>query len=356
VLHRTHILILSQQIARYLINHERNSIHDIILHFTRTVHKLLPELIRDALIVLLHHNCVDVCIPPVDEDDENVSPATVEIEYRLNVEAVVSRLRFSHMITCASKNLGPLESDIMEELVLFGRMTVGQLLDRMEKKIAKSTVHGAENITEEDVKSAFESLIKRRYVVSTPTIETQLGRLLAHATSSAAAAAAAAEAKSAASRKRKLMDGTDVSVGSAASAPVSTLSQPITKRAATDRNSRANSSAPSELLPLELRLMQQRGETMGTMPGETSGAESHQPPPAPAAGASSGRGGGRGGRGRGRGGRGRGAAQPATGAAETTASAAVEEATAFGSEERPKVTNSFVVSDSFTFCCTCVLY
>lgn len=307
------------------------------MHFTRTTKKISADMVRDSLIVLLHHNCVEVCIPALDDDEDSVSPANVDVEYTLNVNAVVSRLRFPHMISCVSKNLGALESDIFEEMIVGGRLTIGQLLERMEHKLSRSSLH--ENISQENLKTAFESLIKRRYLVSSPTIETLLARLVANATSNAAAA----EAKNAAARKRKTMDNADATTVSVTSTSTSS-SQPISKRAAVDRSSRATLSSSNQTLPLEMRLMmQQRAEAMGLTPaanGEATTSETQQTTPH-ASSATGGRGAGRGGRGRGRGGRGRGAGATSSdngGGGSTEAS---------GSDERFKSTESLVVCNSY---------
>ena len=229
-----------------------------MLHFSRSNQKLSTEYIRDALIVLLHHNCVSVYVPTPDDfdgDDINVlvSQSSADIEYKLNVDGVIARLRFPHLITCAMKNFGPVEACIMQELAQGGRLSVGQILDKMDINISNGKLDPCVSL--DDVRTAFEGLIQKRYVVPAPTVDVLLSRMRANAISSSAAI----EANGGAARKRKRVDAKSLLTESSTGADGSKASSGAAS---------APLSHSSSLLPLELRLMQQRGApstTAGTV-------------------------------------------------------------------------------------------
>lgn len=120
-----------QEVARYIIRHENNTINEIIRYFHRQTQSksglvIKPTQVRDALLILLQHNCLRL------EPDTSVEVTDGEASvfwYRIDLDMVINRLRFPKFIAVVDNLYGNLAVQLAEELIFHGRLRFDQVVD-----------------------------------------------------------------------------------------------------------------------------------------------------------------------------------------------------------------------------------
>lgn len=297
------------QVAGYLLSHERNSLLEIAQFFARAAapkDKLKLSAVKEVLLVLLQHQCL-VMTRPIPASSAVTPPSTTAtghrssieeeaaelssgLQYGLNLDAILYRLRFPHLLEVCERFHGDLAVKIMEEIIQHGRLPMAMVLESVMKRLEEDG--SDEYTTQEDVTSVFEKLIQRRFIVPAQTLDVAVIRPdapLEKGTDILDGIEKAPSSGSSSAKKRKVPEK-----------PTSEVTEITTKRSRTS-NAVADPAVPNaadELLPLEIRLMMQKQQQLsaaGDSLTNSSGASSSN------GSTSVSKRGGRGGRGRGRG-------------------------------------------------------
>lgn len=282
-------------VARYLLTHERNTLQEIAQYFARNppspssgVEKLKLSSIKEVLLVLLQHQCLLMTRPYTASgalSGDDPSELYSGLEYGINLDAILYRLRFSHLLEICGKYYGDIAVNIMEELIHHGRLPMRCVLDNIMKKLELTGAD--EYTTQDDIISIFEKLIQRRFIIPVQSLDVAVIRPLPPIPGS------------------DLLDGLEKAPSSVKKRK-STDSTPLKNENSKKSRSTTPSSTPvsipntaDELLPLEIRLMMQKQQNPGADASSTSSSSLTASNGAVAVSKRGGRGGGRG-RGRGK--------------------------------------------------------
>jgi DNA-directed RNA polymerase III subunit RPC3 len=292
------------QVAAYLLSHERNSLIEIAQFFARAPpkDKLKLSAIKEVLLVLLQHQCLvmsrpsTTTTPPssivtMTSNEEEAAELYSGLQYGLNLDAILYRLRFPHLVEICGKCYGDLAANIMEEMIQHGRLPMAMVLESVMKRLEEDG--SDEYTTQEDVMSVFEKLIQRRFIVPAQTLDVAVIRPLPPLEKGSDILDGIEKAPSGGSsgtKKRKTVEKS-----------ASGVTEITTKRSRTSTPAVVSAavlpSTADEMLPLEIRLMMQKQQQLSAA-GDPSASSSK----ASSNGSTSvSKRGGRGGRGRGRG-------------------------------------------------------
>jgi DNA-directed RNA polymerase III subunit RPC3 len=285
------------QVAAYLLSHERNSLLEIAQSFARTApkEKLKLSAIKEVLLVLLQHQCLVMTRPSstAGNNEEEVAELYSGLQYGLNLDAILYRLRFPHLLEICGKFYGDIAVNIMEELIQHGRLPMAMVLESVMKRLEEEGAD--EYTTQDDVMSVFEKLIQRRFIVPAQTLDVSVIRPLPPLEKGSDILEGIEKAPSSSSssaKKRKTPEK-----------PIEGFTQITTKKSRVTKTTAVSAavlpSTVDEMLPLEIRLMMQKQQQLSAA-AEASTSSSSAPSSLNRSTSASKRG-GRGGRGRGRG-------------------------------------------------------
>jgi hypothetical protein len=89
--------------------------------------------IRDALLVMSQHNCLDIALPALDDEGAGVGSG---ILYGINTEAVLNRLRIPKSLGAVKTLFGETGLMIAEEFALHGRLNMPQVMRDVVARMA----------------------------------------------------------------------------------------------------------------------------------------------------------------------------------------------------------------------------
>mmetsp|Transcript_12069 Transcript_12069/g.18234 ORF Transcript_12069/g.18234 Transcript_12069/m.18234 type:complete len:622 (+) Transcript_12069:48-1913(+) len=255
-------------VAQYLIHHERNTLADITQHFAQNGNKLGLNEIRNALLVLLQHNCLELSRPASTLKDETMRDEddfSKGLEYRINVGMVTNRIRFPQLLSVISRNYGDVGVMIMTEIIHHGRIAAEDIISAVVEKseVLAIGLQDSGTLSRDEVQGVLEELIERRLVVTAPALEVLVSRTeVQESTNSLMGSALSADATATASssnpRKRKQPSNS----GSSA-----TDEPPVSVR----RRTAASTERKQEELPLELRIMLEKEKQDGVVEESSNG-------------------------------------------------------------------------------------
>ncbi|MED6224999.1 hypothetical protein PIB30_089501 [Stylosanthes scabra] len=132
--------------------------------------ELTPEQVKNSLLVLVQHNCVQAYIPADQFRGEDGS--TVTVEYLALFDNVIHRLRFPKFLEIAKRQLDDECEKVLDGLLRDGRLTLKQMVER--------AVQGKENpgAIEAVVRGSFHKLLKARYIERCPAPEPVVSTLI----------------------------------------------------------------------------------------------------------------------------------------------------------------------------------
>jgi DNA-directed RNA polymerase III subunit RPC3 len=260
-------------VAAYLLTHERNTLTEIAQYFAKATaeEKMKLSVIKETLLVLLQHQCLLMTRPyAAPSHDESVELYS-GLEYGLNVDAVLYRLRFPHLVEVCGKYFGDIAVNIMEELVQHGRVPIRMAVEGVMGRLEAS---GADDFTsQDDVMSVFQKLIQQRFIVPVQALDIAVVRAEPPVVGTdILGGIEKAPAAGTGGRKRRAGDSVSASASStvnteaAAKKPRNTIRAPAAAA--------ATPSASDELLPLEIRLMLQKQQQATGEPSSTSSSSS----------------------------------------------------------------------------------
>lgn len=181
---KTALLILSDyfgdtihDVGKIILQHEKSTLAQIIKLFNnnsntnnnkslktplKTVYNT-TTMVKQALIVLNHHNCLTIELPYiseyVNENSVDAQQPLYSYLYSLDVDNVLNRVRFIKLLSYAEESFGYIASIILEEVMLNGRM--------QDENIFKScSISSGNDIS--TIKNVFEKLVENRFLVSVP--------------------------------------------------------------------------------------------------------------------------------------------------------------------------------------------
>lgn len=199
--------------------------------------------------------------------------------YRLNVDAVLNRLRFTKLLNYVGERHGRVGELLVEQIVLHGRLRFGTVVEQARERERELIAEAAalagggegedaeaesespivpEAFTDEDAQKVFESLVQQRFIVLVPPLDIRKRESNVSETVSASRAAV-----------RKIASLFDKSPAVANGPTSGTSRQSAAKRArAQAQTNRADAEAAGdEYLPVELRMMMSAGEREGEATG-----------------------------------------------------------------------------------------
>ncbi|XP_057423066.1 uncharacterized protein LOC130716999 isoform X2 [Lotus japonicus] len=129
---------------------------ELLIRYTELNHKD----VKNSLLVLIQHNCVQPFVY-LGGDDDNGSK--VGIQYLALFDNIIHRLRFPKFVDIVSRELDKKCVYLLEGLLRDGRLTLKQMIDRASQ--------GKENSVATDVRESLRKLLNARYVERCPARE-----------------------------------------------------------------------------------------------------------------------------------------------------------------------------------------
>lgn len=211
--------------------------------------------VRQALMILHQHNCLQIDVPRVSEYDTSGSqPKSLQTGflYSLNVNNIVHRLQFARLLSIVRNKYGELSVLVMEAVILHGKVRLDQIQDIVAQVQELDSKKEGPAFSTHEIKAAFESLVSNRFLVTVPYLNASKMQ------SSAAEAFAEDSKKSSNKRTFDLMAGIVPNTGAATA---NKRGPGAAKPAAAASNRRAaGAKAPvkeeaDDGIPVELRMM-----------------------------------------------------------------------------------------------------
>ncbi|KAK3165073.1 hypothetical protein QOZ80_1AG0028600 [Eleusine coracana subsp. coracana] len=122
--------------------------------------ELSPGQVKNALLVLIQHNCVQAFSTPRGAADKTVTL------YLAIFDNVLHRLRFTKFLSVIREDI-PESEALIEGLLLNGRLTFDQLMERTISKISE----GSTIPKREEIRMNFNKLVYAHYVERCPKPE-----------------------------------------------------------------------------------------------------------------------------------------------------------------------------------------
>ncbi|GAA0158420.1 DNA-directed RNA polymerase [Lithospermum erythrorhizon] len=119
--------------------------------------------VKNCLLVLIHHNCVQAFA--VQEDGAMGKLPKVTTKYMALFDNIIHHMRFPKFIEIVSNELGKECEEIFEGLLQHGRLSLNQILDRIKQTANQG------NSAEDSVQDNFHKLVQARFVERCPAPE-----------------------------------------------------------------------------------------------------------------------------------------------------------------------------------------
>ncbi|PUZ55358.1 hypothetical protein GQ55_5G205600 [Panicum hallii var. hallii] len=146
---------LVSKVCGCLLRHGALSLHEIVRRL-----ELSPGQVKNSLLVLIQHSCVQAFSTPRGSGGKTVTV------YLAIFDNVLHRLRFSKFLSVVRADI-PESEDLLEGLLQNGRLTFDQLVWRTISKIPD----GSPKPTREEIRMNFNKLVYAHYVERCPKPE-----------------------------------------------------------------------------------------------------------------------------------------------------------------------------------------
>ncbi|EOY23206.1 RNA polymerase III subunit RPC82 family protein, putative isoform 2 [Theobroma cacao] len=131
-----------------------------IVRFT----ELTSSQVKNSLLVLIQHNCVQAFI--LEQPGSHGDGAKLNSQYIALFNNIIHRWRFPKFLTIVSQKLDKQCVELIEALLLHGRLTLKQMSDR-----AKSAQNEGDDVILDAVREAFIKLLNAHFVERCPAAE-----------------------------------------------------------------------------------------------------------------------------------------------------------------------------------------
>ncbi|KAL6615791.1 hypothetical protein ACP70R_038061 [Stipagrostis hirtigluma subsp. patula] len=146
---------LVSKVCGCLLRHGPLSLQEIVRRL-----ELSPGQVKNSLLVLIQHNCVQAFSTPRGGGDRTVTL------YLVIFDNILHRLRFSKFIAVVHEDIQESE-ELLEGLLLNGRLTFDQLVERTISKVPEGSIPPAR----EEIRMNFNKLVYSHYVERCPKPE-----------------------------------------------------------------------------------------------------------------------------------------------------------------------------------------
>ncbi|KAF7801890.1 DNA-directed RNA polymerase III subunit RPC3 [Senna tora] len=139
---------------------------DQLIGFT----ELTKEQVKNSLLVLVQHNCVQAFILEKEDVGDDREGSKVNTQYLALLDNILHRLRFPKFLEIVSQDLDEECVELLEGLLRYGRLTLKQMVDRAsQRKGNTSMMHELQNPVAIDVvRESLHKLLMVRYVERCP--------------------------------------------------------------------------------------------------------------------------------------------------------------------------------------------
>ena len=270
-----------QDVSRYIIRHDNNSITEIIRYFSRQSHQsknaIKASQIRDSLLILLQQNCLQL---EPDTSVELIDGQASVFLYRVNLDMVINRLRFPKFLSIVDNLYGELAVKLVEDLIFHGRLRFDQVVEDVVAQQKEARTLGLQqlctannidiNLIEDpsmldpelekqlpsvnsllEIGDMFEKLAENRFIVPAPSRSSYVA--------SAETVRSEMLKKEKAVKTNKLMDGDGSGGGALETLAKDTSNGNSSNGKVTIKRSRQEDTAVTDLsvLPVELQALMQ---------------------------------------------------------------------------------------------------
>ncbi|EEC71269.1 hypothetical protein OsI_03266 [Oryza sativa Indica Group] len=150
-----HFGSLVSKVCRCLLRHGALPLQEIVRRL-----ELSPGQVKNSLLVLIQHNCVQAFNAPRGNGDKTVT------HYLAIFDNIVHRQRFSKFLSIIRADI-PESEALLEGLLQNGRLTFGQLVERTISKVPEGSITPAR----EEIRMNFNKLVFAHYVERCPKPE-----------------------------------------------------------------------------------------------------------------------------------------------------------------------------------------
>ncbi|RDX69884.1 DNA-directed RNA polymerase III subunit RPC3, partial [Mucuna pruriens] len=116
---------LVSKVCENLLSHGPLTLDQLIRHT-----ELTKEQVKNSLLVLVQHNCVQAFVSSPEDDDDGVDRLRVRTQYLALFDNIIHRLRFPKFLEIVSRKLDEECVELLDGLLRDGRLTLKQMVDR----------------------------------------------------------------------------------------------------------------------------------------------------------------------------------------------------------------------------------
>ncbi|KAH1230700.1 DNA-directed RNA polymerase III subunit RPC3 [Glycine max] len=134
---------------------------------------LTKDQVRNSLLVLVQHNCVQAFVSAPQDDDDDADRLRVRTQYLVLFDSILHRLRFPKFLEIVSRKLDEECVKLLDGLLRDGRLTLKQMVDRESQRKGKCLmIHVIENaVPTKVVRETLCKLLTARFVERCPAPE-----------------------------------------------------------------------------------------------------------------------------------------------------------------------------------------
>ncbi|KAG4984182.1 hypothetical protein JHK87_028931 [Glycine soja] len=134
---------------------------------------LTKDQVRNSLLVLVQHNCVQAFVSAPQDDDDDADRLRVRTQYLVLFDSILHRLRFPKFLEIVSRKLDEECVKLLDGLLRDGRLTLKQMVDRESQRKGKCfMIHVIENaVPTKVVRETLCKLLTARFVERCPAPE-----------------------------------------------------------------------------------------------------------------------------------------------------------------------------------------
>ncbi|KAG4998235.1 hypothetical protein JHK84_029258 [Glycine max] len=101
---------------------------------------LTKDQVRNSLLVLVQHNCVQAFVSAPQDDDDDADRLRVRTQYLVLFDSILHRLRFPKFLEIVSRKLDEECVKLLDGLLRDGRLTLKQMVDREKNAVPTKVV------------------------------------------------------------------------------------------------------------------------------------------------------------------------------------------------------------------------
>lgn len=137
----------------------------LLLRFT----ELAPQQVKNSVLILIQHNCVQAFSFEQQDGIEDGSKANTQ--YMALFNNILHRMRFSKFLETVSGELDEECKELLEGLLQHGRLTLKQMVERAKDMAQRQKSSKLERTCEDILQESLHKLLAARYVERCPTPE-----------------------------------------------------------------------------------------------------------------------------------------------------------------------------------------